>query len=266
MPPRDFPIRRNPRHHPDGERPSDHVHSLELFFDLVHVATIVPLGTRLSHQLDWRWFRVFTGLFVEIFHAWPDGPIYNSLDISTNMPHRAATAVQIVAMMFTTAAIPEIGHGGQPIFAADYGLNRAPTGRLYWRARTMGTEENSLACEMGRNVFALAALFLVGAVLPKPYAWRVFGASVVLIQLQYMAPRLGALRFERLVPRFGHLSERFALLMPILPGEGFFKLVATLTQKGVAEAYAVTLFNLIMDGFPLFGLPESPSNAWAPRA
>lgn len=254
MPMKDFPIWRRPRHHMDVEDAGDHVHWVELFFDLIHVVTVFMLGNYLSHHLDWHGFWIFTGLFVAIFFAWADSSIYNSLYISTDIPHRSVMAIQIVTMMFIAAAIPDVTGGGWPYFAIGYALNRALTAWLYWRARRVGAEMTSLAAEQGRNFFVLAGIFAISAFLPHPLAFWVFGAGVLLIQLQYMAPRVGTLRFERFVPRLGHVSERFGLLMLILLGEGFFKLVVTLADKGIYNAGPGTLFNLVMGGLSLFAL------------
>lgn len=250
----DFPIWLRPQHHMDVDRPSDRVHWVELFFDLVHVVTIFQLGNLLSHHLDPTGFLVFSGIFVAIFLAWADSSIYNSLYISTDMPHRSVMAVQITTMMVIAATIPAVMEGGWPYFAIGYALNRALTAYLYWRARAVGAEESSLAYEQGRNFFALAAVFAVSAFLPRPLAYWVFGAGVVAIQLQFMLPRIGTLRFERFVPRLGHMSERFALLMLILLGEGFFKLVVTLSGKGIDNVGAGTLVNFVMGGLSLFVL------------
>ncbi len=226
MPLKDFPIWTRPRHHLDVEGgASNHVHWVELFYDLVHVVTIFLLGNYLSHHLDWSGFWTYTFVFIAIFFAWADNSIYNSLYISTDIPHRVAMAVQIVTMMFIAAAIPEVAQGGWPFFALGYALNRALTAWLYWRARHIGA-----------------------------LAYWVFGAGVVMIQLQYLLPGIGTLRFERFLPRLGHLSERFGLLMLILLGEGFFKLCVTLADKGIDEAYPGTFFNLVMGGLSLFAL------------
>lgn len=254
MPLRDFPIWRRPRHHMDVDNPSDHVHWVELFFDLIHVVTILLLGNFLSHHLDWSGFWAFTGIFLAVFFAWADSSIYNSLYISTDIPHRTVMALQIVTMMFIAAAIPDVTGNGWPYFAAGYAMNRAFTAYLYWRARHVGAESTSLAHEQGRNFFILAALFAVSAFLPRPLAYWVFGAGILMIQLQYMLPGIGTLRFERFVPRLGHISERFGLLMLILLGEGFFKLVVTLSEKGIYKVGAGTLFNLVMGGLSLFAL------------
>jgi len=50
---------RRPRHHMDVDENHDHVHWVELFFDLVHVVTIFILGNYLSHHLGWQGFWVF---------------------------------------------------------------------------------------------------------------------------------------------------------------------------------------------------------------
>lgn len=243
-----------PRHYMDADDAHDHVHWVELFFDLIHVVTIFILGNYLSHHLDWPGFWVFTGLFLAIFYAWADSSVYNSLYISTDMPHRLAMALQIVTMMVIAASIPEVGGKGWMYFALGYALNRALTAYLYWRARCVDTSANELAQEQGRNFFVLAGLFALSAFLPKPLAYWIFGAGVAAIQLQYMLPRVGTLRFERFVPRLGHISERFGLLMLILLGEGFFKLVLTLADKGIYKVGAGTLFNLVMGGLSLFAL------------
>ena len=124
---------RRPRHHMDVDEAHDHVHWVELFFDLVHVVTIFILGNYLSHHLGWQGFWVFTGLFLAIFYAWADSSVYNSLYISTDMPHRVVMALKIVTMMTIAAAIPDVGGEGWTYFALGYALNRALTAYLYWR-------------------------------------------------------------------------------------------------------------------------------------
>ncbi|CAH1042104.1 low temperature requirement protein A [Halomonas sp. TD01] len=251
---RNFPVWRQPRHHMDAEDSNDHVHWVELFFDLVHVVTIFMLGNFLSSHLDIHGFLVFSAMFLAVFFAWADSSVYNSLYISTDIPHRTIMAFQIVTMMVIAAAIPEILEGGWVYFALGYAFNRALTAYLYWRARRVGAETTSLAAEQGRNFFILAGLFALSAVLPRPVGYWVFGAGIVLIQLQYMMPRVGTLRFERFRPRLHHISERFGLLMLILLGEGFFKLVVTLSDKSISTVGLDTLVNFIMGGFSLFAL------------
>ncbi|MEY8827838.1 low temperature requirement protein A [Sedimentitalea sp. XS_ASV28] len=251
---KEFPIWRKPQHHMDVENASDHVHWVELFFDLVHVVTIFLLGNYLSHHLDWSGFLVFTGLFIAFFFAWADSSVYNSLYISTDIPHRFIMSAQIVTVMFFAASLNSVTGQGWVFFALAFAANRALTGLLYWRARRNEQARCGLAYEQGRNFFILAILFAVTAFLPRPLAYWVFGAGIVAIQLQYMAPKIGTLRLERFVPRLGHIAERFGLIMLILLGEGFFKLVVTLSEKGIYKPGAGALINMAIGGFSLFAM------------
>lgn len=251
---KEFPIWRKPQHHMDVENPSNHVHWVELFFDLVHVVTIFLLGNFLSHHLDWHGFLIFTGLFIAFFYAWADSSVYNSLYISTDIPHRIIMAAQIVTVMFFAASLNSVTGKGWVYFALAFAANRVLTALLYWRARGNETDRCGLAYEQARNFFALAAVFAVSAFLPRPLAYWVFGAGIIAIQLQYMLPKIGTLRLERFVPRLGHISERFGLIMLILLGEGFFKMVVTLSDKGIYKPGAGALFNMAIGGLTLFAM------------
>jgi len=82
----------------------------------------------------------------------------------------------------------------------------------------------------------------------------VFGIGMLATQLVYMLPNISVLRFERFTPRMGHLSERFALLTLIILGEGFFKLVVTLSEKGIYKAPPDMLFNFAFGGISMFAM------------
>lgn len=255
MPLSDFPMWRRPRHYMDAEQSSDHVHWVELFYDLIHVVTIFMLGNYLSHHLDWHGFLIFSGLFLAVWYAWADNMVYNSLYVSTDVQHRLAMALQVVTVMVMAASIPAISEGGWPYFALAYAVNRVMTARLYMRARATGHEgRNSMAFETARNFLVLSVFFAISAVLPRPLAYWVFGATLLAVILQYVIPRIGTARFERFVPRLGHLSERFALLVLIMLGEGFFKLVITLSDKGIYKVGFGPLVNLAVGGVSIFVL------------
>ncbi|AQZ52234.1 low temperature requirement protein A [Martelella mediterranea] len=248
------PMWSKPTHHLDVEKASDHVHWVELFFDLIHVVTIFLLGNFLSHHLDWAGFWIFTGLFVAIFFAWADSTVYNSLFISTDLAHRILMAIQVVTAMFMAAALPAVTGGGWSYFALAYAVNRTMTAVLYLRASSTESAAHVLARRQGTNFLVLGAVFAVSAFLPQPFGWIVFALGLAAIQIQYMAPRFGTLRIAHFIPRLGHLSERFGLIMLILLGEGFFKLVVTLSDKGIYKLGTGALVNLGIGGLSIFML------------
>ncbi|MEM6669543.1 MAG: low temperature requirement protein A [Pseudomonadota bacterium] len=252
MPLQDHPLWRGPRHHMDAEDAHDHVHWIELFYDLIHVVTIFMLGNYLSHHLSIDGFLVFAALFTAMWFAWFDSSLFNSLYVSTDITHRVIMTAQICTVMIFAAAIPEVAGDGWTFLALAFAANRAITAFMYWRAIRMGAETTTLASEMARNFFALSVVFALSAFLPQPFGYIVFGAGIVAIQALYLSPGIGVLRFERFVPRHGHMAERFALLLLIVVGEGFFKLVVTLAEKGVTKVTPDVLVNFILGGAAIF--------------
>lgn len=248
------PMWRKPLHHEDHENANDHVHWIELFYDLIHVVTIFLLGNYLSHHFSLDGFMMFTFLFLSVWIAWGDSSFFNSLYVSTDLNHRMIMAFQVCTVMAMAAAIPAMPGKGETYFFLAYGVNRALTAYLYFRAIKHNKNTSSLAYEMARNFAVFAVLFIISAFLPSPFNYIVFIGTLVLLQYSYLSPTKGVMRHERFVPRIGHLSERFALLLLIALGEGFFKMVLGMAEKGVYKASPELWFNFILGGISLFVL------------
>ncbi len=249
---KDHPMWRKPQHHQDINHATDHVHWTELFYDLIHVVTIFLLGNYLSHHLDVGGFLVFCGLFIALWYAWGELSIFNSIYVSTDVWHRLIMSVMICTLMFMAAAIPAIEGKGWLYFALGFAANRVMLAMLYLRARRSNSATHSLCNEQIRNFLILASLFAITAFLPKPYAYWGFAAAMIATQALYMIPRISVLRFDRFSPRLGHMAERFALLTLIVLGEGFFKLVITLSEKGIYKVSPDVLVNFVVGGVSMF--------------
>ena len=246
------PMWRLPKHHLDHDDAHDHVHWVELFYDLIHVVIIFLLGNYLSDHLSVNGFLVFAGLFISIWFAWADSSVFNSLYVSTDIKHRMIMSCQIVTAMVMAASIPNVHGHGWTYFALAFAVNRLITSYMYFRTVKLGVEESKLGHVTSRNFFILAILFAISAFLPAPFSYCLFGLGIVAIQLQYMLPKIGILEIERFLPRLGHMSERFALLLLIVVGEGFFKLVVTLTEKGVHKVGPSVFANFVFGGIAMF--------------
>lgn len=250
----DHPLWRKPRHYLDTDNASDHVHWIELFYDLAHVVSIFILGNYLSHHLNVAGFAIFSALFVVIWFAWLDLSLFNSLYISTDVQHRYIMATQILTIMIMSASIIHIDKGGWLFFALSYALNRFILALLYWRARFVGDSQAKLPTELAQNFAIGSFIFLVSAFLPNPYSYGLFALGVVFGWLTYVLPKVGILRHERFLPRLGHMAERFALLLLIVAGEGFFKLVITLADKGIDQVKPDIFVNYAIGGLAIFVL------------
>jgi len=248
------PMWKAPQHHMDSDHQHDHVHWIELFYDLIHVVIIFLLGNYLSDHLNPGGFAVFTGVFIAVWFAWADSSVFNSLYVSTDIKHRFIMSSQIVTAMIMAASIPNIHEKGWMYFALAYSANRFITAYLYYRTDRLGIEETVLANKVSKNFAALAVLFTVSAIIPAPYNYFLFALGIISIQLLYMLPKIGVLECSRFLPRLGHMSERFALLVLIVLGEGFFKLVITLSEKGIYKVSPDVLVNFIFGGISVFVL------------
>ncbi|WP_228289103.1 low temperature requirement protein A [Marinobacter salinisoli] len=243
---------RKPQHHKDLRQPNDHVHWAELFYDLIHVVTIFLLGNYLSANLTVDGFLIFTGLFVALWYAWGELSIFNSIYVSTDIWHRIIMSVMMCTVMFMAAAIPSIEGEGWSYFAVGFALNRALLALFYLRAQRANGSTCPMCSEQIRNFFVFAVIFGISAFLPRPYCYWAFATAMVATQLVYMIPGISVLRFERFVPRLGHMAERFSLLTLIVLGEGFFKLVVTLSEKGIHKVTPDVLVNYTLGGIAMF--------------
>lgn len=246
------PMWRKPRHHMDIEEKHDHVHWVELFYDLIHVVIIFLLGNYLSDHMSVEGFFIFAGIFAAVWIAWADSSAFNSLFVSTDIKHRLIMATQIVTAMVMAASIPKIHSDGWLYFALAYSANRFITAYLYFRTKKLGEDDRQLVRRISRNFFVLSGVFSLSAFLPPKYGYVLFAACIFIIQILYVLPKYGVLENNRFVPRLGHMSERFALLLLIVIGEGFFKLVITLSEKGVYKVDSSVLVNFIFGGFSVF--------------
>ena len=241
-----------PVHHQDGNITSEHVHWTELFYDLIHVVAIFLLGNYLSHHLSLEGFLVFSGIFVTLWFAWGELSVYNSIYVSTDAWHRVIMSAMVCTVMLMAAATPKIAESGWTFFAIGFALNRCMLALLYWRANGSQPSGDPLCRTQTRNFFALALIFALSAVLPTPFAYWVFAVGVLVTQGLYAIPKLSVIRLARFAPRFGHISERFALLTLIVLGEGFFKLVVTLADLGIGTVTPDILGNFLMGGVAIF--------------
>ncbi len=248
----DHPMWRKPQHHHDLDESEEHVHWVELFYDLIHVVTIFLLGNYLSHHLTIEGFLVFTAVFIVVWYAWGELSIFNSIYISTDIWHRMIMSVMICTLMFMAASISSIQDQGWPFFALAFAANRFMLALLYLRARRTNCSSYEMSNEQIRNFSIFAVIYAISAFLPKPYNFWVFGVAMVVTQTVYLVPKISVIRHDRFRPRLNHMAERFALLTLIVLGEGFFKLVITLSDKGIYQVSADVLVNFTFGGISMF--------------
>jgi low temperature requirement protein LtrA len=193
-------------------------------------------------------------MFSVLWYAWGELSIFNSIYVSTDLWHRIIMSMMIFTVMFMAAAIPAIEGGGWVFFALGFAINRTMLAALYFRAGYTGRSLCPMCREQIRNFLIFAAIFAVTAFLPRPHAYWIFAVAMIATQAVYMIPPVSVLRFSRFEPRLAHMGERFALLTLIVLGEGFFKLVLTLSKIGIYNVAPDVLVNFVIGGVAMFAM------------
>ena len=75
--------------------PERRVTWLELFYDLVYVATFIQLGNALSEDISWTGFLRFVALFIPIWWSWTGITFYFNRFVVDDIWHRILIFSQI---------------------------------------------------------------------------------------------------------------------------------------------------------------------------
>ena len=205
---------------------------LELFYDLVYVAALIQLGTALSMHVSLFGALAFAGLMIPLWFTWTGFTFFNNRFMIDDAAHRSLVFVQMLAIGAVAASVPSVLDGKHQTFAVAYGIARAVLVLLYARAHVQVPESRGMTRRYSVGFALGAALWFGSAFVPPPWAFFMWA----LAQAVDFSTPLGrnALRIiERYPPDFSHISERYGVLVLIVLGEGFVKVLSQLAERGL---------------------------------
>src|SRR5215212_7298989 len=149
---------------------------LELFYDLVFVATIVQLGNKLSEDVSEIGFLGFALLFVPIWWVWMGTTFYANRFAADDLVHHLLVFAQI--FIVSALAIHVFDGLGETSagFALAYAAARGILVIMYLRTARYVPEARALARRYGIGFAVAALIWLVSAFVPPPFR---FGLWVV---------------------------------------------------------------------------------------
>ena len=205
---------------------------LELFYDLVYIATVIQLGTYLHHHLTVTGALQYGFLFLIVWWSWSGTTYYGNRFVTDDALHRLLVFVQIFAVGNLAVSIPTAFGAGGATFALSYVALRVLLVLMYARAYRHERDVRPLI----RNYvtgFSLGILFwLVSAFVPPPWRYALWGLGIGAEVLVHFA--FGTQRFEQRVPfNLSHLSERYALFIIIVLGDTFIKAIGRVAEEGI---------------------------------
>ncbi|MGB0386324.1 MAG: low temperature requirement protein A [Ardenticatenaceae bacterium] len=225
---------------------------LELFYDLVYVATIIQLGNTLSDDVSPLGFIKFVTLFVLIWWSWTGITFYINRFVVDDVWHRVLIFIQILPITIVGVSVEGAFGELASQFALAYVGIRGVLVLLYLRAwKHVETARPLISRYMAG--FSLAAfIWLISAFVPTPWNYMLWGLGMFVDFGTPLLPRTRALQ-SLLRPDVEHMSERYGLLTIIVLGEGFVKTI------GSASGQHITLSAFI---FSIFGLSLAYSLWW----
>lgn len=221
---------------------------LELFYDLVYVATIVQLGNKLSEDVTAEGILGFVLLFVPIWWVWMGTTFYANRFVADDLPHRLLIFGQIFVV--SALAIHVFDGLGETStgFALAYAAARGILVLMYLRAAHFVEVARPLARRYATGFAVAAVIWLISAFVPAPARFILWGVGLL---IDFYTPlSRESMRLQRLLPPSPHhLPERMGLFTIIVFGESFIKVIGGFSGHEIEFQRAiVALFGLIMVG------------------
>jgi low temperature requirement protein LtrA len=237
---------------------------LELFYDLVYVATLIQLGNFLGDHLSLPGVGQFLMMLTAIWWAWSGMTFFQNRFVVDDLPHRILTFIQISAIAIMGLSLGKAFGELNSQFTIAYMVTRLVLVVMYVRVMFAVPESRQFT---GRYVagFSLGALFWgLSLLLPEGYQWL---GWLVGISMELAVPLLPGIRHYRqkwAVDRH-HITERFGIFIIIVMGESFIKFL------GVTQGYEIGSAQLSYGGAGLVvvfvlwwlyfsGLPDASLN------
>lgn len=205
---------------------------LELFYDLVYVATLIQLGDLLSENVSVAGFLEFFLLFIPIWWSWTGITFWNNRFVADDVLHR----VLIFAQIFCIAALGISVKGATGDLGVQFTLSyvgvRLVLVALYWRASRTAPQAQAFARRYAAGFLIAAMVWLMAIFVPveyRPWVW-LLGMAV-----DFGVPLSGRSRaLARALPiDVPHLAERYGIFTMIVLGESFVKVISGLGGMGL---------------------------------
>lgn len=197
---------------------------LELFYDLVYVATLIQIGNFLSDNVTLLGFGQFMVLLTVVWWAWTGETFYQNRYVVDDLTHRLLVFSQIFAV--ATLGLSISGAFGDLYiqFTIAYVITRLIL--VLMNARAMRVHPEGRGLTQGYVIgFSIGIFIWLGSlILPADYHWV---GWLIGITFELLVPQLPNIRKHR--QNWGidthHISERFGIFTIIVLGESFVKIL-----------------------------------------
>lgn len=239
----------SPTHH-ETQRPAQVVPFLELFYDLVFVASTMVLSNEFSHESTWHVAGTCALMFILLWLLWFHTTVLMNVERRDDIGQRGLVFAQMFMIFVTTLAFVDSSAADIDLVGAGYLVAVLIVAYGHHRIRELPDPVGGWA-RARRNRLALAgAVVFAGILLPDGIDWILYAVAIALLVL----PTSFASWSGRPVPPVDehHLAERAALLTLIVMGEAFVKSALVISHGSITGWDIITIAVLFVILFGLF--------------
>ena len=231
---------------------------LELFYDLVYVATLIQIGNYLSSNLDWTGFGRFLVLMFVIWWAWSGETAFQNRYYVDDVTHRVLVLVQMFGVAAMGLSVDQAFGELSTQFAISFALVRALLVVMWVRSYRAHPPSRGLAVSYMAGIGIGVAIWLGSIALPEDTRWIAWLVAIGFEIAFFARPSViqNTLNWE---PDDHHLVERFGIFTIIVLGEAFVKILDD--AQGTQLDWEQIVFGAVLVGglFALWWLHFSDS-------
>ncbi len=223
---------------------------LELFYDLVYVATLIQIGNFLSSNLTWLGFGQFLVLMFLVWWAWTGETAFQNRYVIDDVPHRLLVLLQMFGVAAMGLSVSEAFGELSAQFALSFVLVRSLLAVMWFRAYRAHPPSRALAVGYLRGFIGGIAIWLASIALPEDVRWIAWLVAIV-FEIVFFSRHAMIEAIRSWAPDEHHFIERFGIFTIIVLGEAFVKVLddAQGTSLGIEQVFSgIALLTL------LFGL------------
>ena len=220
---------------------------LELFYDLVYVATLIQIGNFLSDNLSLVGFGQFLILLVVVWWAWSGETFYQNRYVVDDLKHRLLVFTQIFAVATLGLSVSQAFGDLYVQFTLAYVVTRFILILMYIRAGRAHPESREFVRGYVIGFSTGIVVWLCSLLLPAEIHWVGWIAGIIVELLIPLTPKMRRL-FNQLGTDIHHISERFGIFTIIVLGESFVKIL----DDGQGSTLGTNEFLFSCVGFVVF--------------
>lgn len=197
---------------------------LELFYDLIYVATFIQLGNFLSDNVTLMGFAQFVVLLIVIWWAWTGVTFYQNRFVVDDLMHRTLIFIQIFAIAIIGLSVSSAFGDLYIQFTLAYIATRFILVLMYIRTYRIHQDSQDLT-RIYIIGFTIGIFVWFGSLfLSAEYHWVGWLIGIGVELSVPFLPRMRQLQ-RQWSPDVHHISERFGIFTIILLGESFVKIL-----------------------------------------